>query len=225
MSHTAWPTIADVSVIASAMGVTLNVTAQSQEFQNTILDSVINNIATKTRRQFLVTTESRYYDGNDTGELEIDEFITLNSIEIIGWWGITSGLTISNPIAVNRAQFPNTRIQVYRGSIPALYRVWIDRFVQGRGNILVNAAWGYGTTIPSDLWLGAAYQATGILLNMRQYNEDGYLIKWSEEDVTQVRNRMDPFKFFDSGMTWKGLLTSYRKPSSYFIRKQTRSLQ
>ncbi len=223
MSHTSWPTLTDVSSIASAMNVTLT-TAQGTAIQQSFLDSVINNFTTKTRRTWLTVTEDRFYDGNDTGEIEVNEFITLNSIDIVGWFGITSGLTILSPINVVRPTYPNTRIQVYRGSTPALYRVWLDRFVVGRGNIKINALWGYATTIPDDVWLGVALQAAGLLVNLSLFKTSGFLIKWSEEEVTEVRNYQDPFKFMGNGMSYKGLIELYKAPSAYRFRKMGRAM-
>lgn len=224
MSHTDWPALSDISAIALGMGVSLPTSVLGTAIQQSVLDSVIENITRKTHRTWVVTSAERYYDGNNTGQIEVDEFVSLTSVELIGWFGISTGLSLSNVIAIERPTFPNTKIQIYRGSLPALYRVWVDRFPSGRSNIKTVASWGYATTIPADLWLGVAYQAAGILINWKLFKTDGFLIKWTEADVTQVQNYMDPFKYFASGMTYKGLIKMYKKPAQYFQAKQQRVL-
>lgn len=223
MSHTAWPTITDVADLAASMNVTFG-TAISTAVQQGAIDSVVENVGRRTHRTFIPVTEQRYYDGNDTGELEIDDFVTLYTVQLVGWYGVVSGITMDNLAQVDRATFPTNRLQIYRGSLPSFYRYWIDRFPRGRGNVAVSATWAYANTIPDDLWWGVAYQAAGILINRRNYTTAGYLVKWTEDETTEVRNYMDPFKFFKSGTTYEGLLKQYRKPSGYFIRKQQRQL-
>lgn len=226
MSHTTWPTITDVSALVSAMGGT--VTAGTA-IQDSILDAVIQTVNLRTHRTWIPTTTTRYYNGNDQGEIEIDEFITISTIELIGWFGVTTGLELSNfaPIE-NRPGYPNTRLQIYRGSIPAFYRHWVDRFPSGRQNLKITGIFGYATTIPDDLWWGVAAQAAGIHLNMLQYGAQGtagFLIKWAEADVTEVRNALDPFKFV--GIPYgslKALIKVYKKPDSYLFRKRQRVL-
>lgn len=226
--HTAWPQLTDVTSVVTAMGGSISV---GTSIQQTILDGVISTVHRKTHRTFIPETEVRYFNGNDSGEIEIDEFITISTIELIGWFGITTGLELANfaPIE-NRPGFPNTRIQIYRGSVPAWYRHWVDRFPSGRQNLKISATWGYDTTIPDDLWYGVLAQTTGALINIDQAKNTevskGFLIKWSEADVTEVRNQMDPFKFLSvgAGGGFRELLRTYKRPDSYYFRKRTRVL-
>lgn len=221
---TAWPTTTDLATIASAMGVTFGASIGSA-FQTQVLGAVTDSIKSRTRRLFEVESGgTRYYDGTGTGQMEIDEFTTISTLEIVGWYGLTSGLILQEIHEVQRYGFPKTMIQIFKGSLPALGRNWVDRFPVGRSNIKIIANWGYDTTIPQDLWYAAAYQATALLLNMKQYDEDGYLIKMAEADVTEVRNRMDPFKFFNSSDTFSKIVRRYAKPSGYYLRKQNRQI-
>jgi hypothetical protein len=223
MSHTAWPVLTDISNVAMAMGVTFPLTLV-EDVQQNVLDSVVDNFTNKTHRTWIATDDTRYYDGNDTGEIEVDEYITLSTLQVVGWFGITTGAVLENMVPITRPGFPQTRIQIYRGSLPGLYRVWIDRFPVGRSNIAITAKWGWATTIPADVWMAVNYKAAGILVNIDNYEKEGFLIKWQEAGVTEVRNYMDPFKFFHSGMTYENIIDQYKKPAGYFIRKQARRL-
>ena len=223
MSRTAWPVLSDVTAIAVGMGVTIG-SAPSTVVQQQVLDSVIEWMEVRTRRDFITATENRYFDGNGTGSIEVDEFITVNSVAIVGWFGNTNGLALTSPVASVRSNYPNTRIRIYRGSVPAWYQYWVDRFPEGRENIEVNALWGYNTTIPAPVWQAVAYQAAALIINYKLFKSDGYLIKWQEEDVTEVRNYMDPFKYFDSGMTFKAIVKEYKRPSGVRLRRQTKPL-
>lgn len=223
-THTAWPVLTDISLVAGSMGITLGTATMSTAFQQYQLDAVIEAINQGTRRTWITATEDRYFDGSGSGQLEIDEYVTISTVQLVGWFGVTAGLALQNVVEVSKNQFPKTRIQIFRGSIPAFYNVWVDRFPVGRSNILINALWGYANTIPNDLWWGAAYQAAAVLINLSLFKTDGFLIKWQEADVTEVRNYMDPFKFFKSGKTFESLIKFYKKPSSFFFDKQTRRL-
>lgn len=221
---TDWPALSDVTSIASAMGVTITTAVIPSAVQQQILSSVIETVNTKTRRDFVITTATRTFDGNGTGLLEVDEYVTISSVAFVNYFGTSAGITIDGVKEVHENKYPKTKLQIFQSSMPGLYRTWIDKFPEGRSNVEIVAAWGYGSTIPADLWLGVAYQAAAIMINWRMFNTAGYLIKWQEADVTEVRNYMDPFTFFKSGTTFKGLIRSYKKPASQYFRKQARPI-
>lgn len=224
MPYTAWPTVTDSVNIAEAMNQTIGATV-STELQTVVRDAVVERVKRFTQRTWIPETETRSFDGNGTGILEVDDYITLNSIVIVGWFGQTTGLTLENFNAVEKNTFPNNRIQIYRGSIPNYVGQWANAFPIGRSNIEINAVWGYDTTIPPDLWLAVAYQQTGILLNWKQFESAGYLVKWQEADVTEVRMRLDPFEFFKhSGLDFDKVLKRYKRPSGIQLRKQAKRL-
>lgn len=222
MSHTDWPTITDANTIASAMGVTFG-TAQTAAF-TMISESLIQTIKTRTHRTFITITEDRTYDGSDTGRLEVDDYISINTIQLLGFFGNTPGLSLDNFNPVDKKTFPKSVIQVYQGSVPAFMHMWIDRFPAGRSNIKINALWGYDTTIPSDLWLGVNLQLTGMLLNGMMFNTEGWLVKIAEANATEVRQFIDPFKFFGGVKSFNNLIEFYKRPGSYYLRKQLRPL-
>jgi hypothetical protein len=221
MSHTAYPVLSDITAIAVGMNVSLG-TAMSTAVQQNILDSVISNFERSTRRTFLLTDATRYYNGSDTGEIIIDEYRTISTVEIVGYLG--GSISLASPIEFEQNGYPKTRLQIARGSAIGVYPLLLDRFPAGRSNIKVVARWGYADTIPDDIWWGIAYQAAGVIINARKFDTDGYLIKWQEADVTQVRNYQDPFKYYNSGTTYKSLIQLYKKPTSSRIIKQRRQL-
>lgn len=217
------PTVTDISAVATAMGVTIG-THISNVVQQNVLDAVITNFKNRTHRTFVPVSETRYFDGNNSGMIEVDDFVTLSTVELVGWYGITNALTLSNYAAVERSGYPINRIQIYKGSIPSLPSMWIDRFPAGRSNVKITALWGFASTVPDDVWQAIVYQASGIVINMSLFKTQGYLIKWQEADVSEVRNYMDPFKFFSSVMDYKGTIKLYKRPSGLIFRKQAKPL-
>lgn len=223
MSHTAWPTHTDISQVASAMGITLG-TAFSSAYITTKIDAIVENFSNRTHRNFIPVQETRYFNGNGRGELEIDDIVTLTSVDIVGWFNITPGLNLDNVHLVERPGYPKNRIQVYQGSVPGLYHMWVDRFPIGRDNIKVVATWGFSSTIPHDVWDAIRLQAAGQIINESNYKSAGFLIKWQEADVTEVRNYMDPFKYFHLPYTYNGIIKLYKKPSGTVFRRQEKQL-
>jgi len=219
---TVWPVAQDIKDIATAMGSALP-SRITDTVINQCIDGAVRNIIQHTKRTWIPVNEKRYFDGSGTGEMEVDDFISLTTVNIIG---IQSTVTapLDNVSPVVRANFPNTRIQIYKGSIPFYNNQWITIFPIGRSNIEIDARWGYAESIPDDLWLCAAYQAVAMGLNFSTYNADGFLIKWTEADVAEVRNRYDPFKHLGGmpGMSYRDIIKLYKRPSSYLIRKQQR---
>jgi hypothetical protein len=223
--YTAWPTIGDVSSIMRAMNQTLNASIDNHLQTNTIR-AVIETVKRRTLRDFVVTTETRYYDGNGTGRMEIDEHITISTIAISGWYGNSIGLELPTVYSVVRPGVPKTKLQIFRGSLPAMGNHYINIFPSGRSNIEVTGDFGYDTTIPMDLWLGVAYQAAGIFMNWDRYRSAGFLIKIQEADVAEVRQQMNPFDLMktDGVLSFESVIQRYKKPSGFSLRKQQRKM-
>ncbi len=151
---TAWPTTGDVATKLAALGITLRAGATSG-YQSQVLNAVIDEVGRETRREFLKTAgQARAFDGSGTPEIEVDEFVSgsITLVRILGAIGSTQSLTLSNVEQVTDTLLPCTRIKLYRGTVPWITQVLVDRFPQGRENIEVTADWGYGATIPYDIW-------------------------------------------------------------------------
>lgn len=169
--YTTWPTTAMVRDVLARAAIVVPDEYDDTQFQ-AVIDEVTAEVARETLRDFLKTTSDRYFDGSGTGLLEVDEFVTLNSVQVIGYVG-TSGLTLPSVIAYQSKNRPNYRIQIARGSLPTMGRVWLDSFPEGRSNILVNADWGYGAMIPADLWQAVAKKCALTAANEILFSTDG----------------------------------------------------
>src|SRR5579862_81866 len=84
--YTAWPTSDDVLARLQASGVTLRATDPAGRI-NQILAAVTQEVAHETRRQFIADEDqsTRTFDGNGTAEMEIDEFVALGAVTVIGY--------------------------------------------------------------------------------------------------------------------------------------------
>lgn len=225
VDYTDWPKAKDVKDKLSAVGATLP-NDLTEEYLQRQIDAVIEDIEKTCRRQFKASPEAeeRAFDGSGTGELEIDEYISIESIRILGWFGTVTGFALSRWYEPQRNKFPKSRIQIYQGSLPALMRVWIDRFPEGRSNIVVKAVWGYGPKIPADLWEAVASEAAHRIVSELVFSTSGWLTEWQEADVAERRELIEPKKLLTWHKQYLRALRRYRKPDAVYLRKTSKKL-
>lgn len=230
MSYTAWPTHTDVSVKLASIGVTLP-TAYNSAAVTLQLDSAIETVNRVTKRTWIAETADRYYSGNNTGRLEIDEYLTVNTVYLVSYLGLPSPtIEIDGINEVEEVGTPKTLIEIFSGSLPGYTRHYINRFVTGRSNIKVNAVWGYAETIPYDLWYAVLVRAGAKILKENAFNgiDAGYLIKWQEAGIQEVSQFQDPEKFLGanggSSGSWSAILKRYKKPSNFTFRRMTKEI-
>lgn len=196
--YTAWPTLADVASKLSALGVTLRATADN-DYRQSVIDGVRDEVTRRTRRTWAPTTATRYFDGSGTGAQELDEFISLTNVSLL--YGTNSTLIdlTAAVVVLTDEQLPNTRIALSRSPLPGWVGAWWDRFPQGRSNIGVTASWGYGATIPVDLWTAARDEAAIRLAEEALFVPGqnaagvttGRLAKWKNDQVSQEYEPVD----------------------------------
>ena len=182
VDYTAYPTTSDVADLASATGVDISRAVGSVQ---QIIDAVVREVERDTLRQFVASEEVRYFNGSGTGQLDIDEFVSLNSVNVIAYLGVT-GLVMPSVVPVESHGRPNFRLQIARGSLPNVGLIWIDRFPNGRGNIAVDAVFGYGSSIPQDLWESIAEESAGRLISLALFDPAGRVdqVKQGSADVS-----------------------------------------
>lgn len=166
--YTAWPSLADVEERLESAGVVLRDAASDRRIQQEI-DAVTDEVAKRTRRQFVADTvdTTRTYDGSGTSELEVDEMVSLTSATVIGLPG-DPGYDLSNVVLVQEQTRPHTRITASQGSLPAmtssvLMFPYLRIFPTGRQNIQIVGKFGYGATVPVDLWSAVLGEITARL--------------------------------------------------------------
>lgn len=158
--YTDWPIEADAQLLLTSCAVTTRLT--SDEFTerfNRLRAQVVGRILRRTHRQFVASDESRYYDGTGAAEQEVDEMVSLTSVQVIGLQS-DPGYTLDNVLLVSEQAIAKTRIIVAQGSLPAyatnaVFLPYRTIFPVGRQNLLVTGTFGFAASIPEDLWEGA----------------------------------------------------------------------
>lgn len=215
---TKWPTFADVQARLLHTGVTL-----PNDFDSSTVQQIINSVGEATEKEclrtFVPVTETRYFDGTGRSELEIDEYITITAVNIIGYFGNVAGLSLTNWREPQRNKMPKNRIYVFQGSTPGLSRIWLANFPMGNDNISISATWGYGSTIPADLWEAVLGAVCSTVLAESMYNGGkGFTNMWKEADVMEQLSLLDPQKFLPYTSRYKDAISRYRKPAARRIR-------
>jgi hypothetical protein len=209
IDYTAYPVVSDLTAKLLAANITLSANASTDQKQLAI-DSAKNLIEYKCGRQFLPGSpgEVRYFSGNGTGQLDIDDYITLTAIEFLQV-PATSTVAITDWVEVTRVPYPKTQIKILRGPANMPYGWW-TAFPQGRENIKITGTWGYGANIPAGVWdavlcMAAAemadqarLSAQGMLTGVKDLDQD---FTWSDKMIGQVAGWRD--KFDDAVRTYK----------------------
>lgn len=221
-TYTDWPTATEIKAVVSAHNTTVGA-AITDDIINRFRDAAVSELEKVTHIQFKKSTgQTRYYDGSGTGELEIDHYVTLTSVKILGYWGVGSSLTISSAVEVERNLFPKTRIYIYRTTLISNTTVLIDKFPMGRNNIEVVADFGYGATIPPDVFEAVCDRTAAKVLSAYIYNPIGMLTNWKEADVAEAYEIpvVSTYTMLNEG--WRHVLKSYRYPTSKVVRRFAR---
>lgn len=183
-SYLAWPTVADVQPLLDACSITLRVTGAAAAIRiQRALTAVTDEVGRETRRQFVAdaTDTVRVYDGSGGPRQKVDEMVSLTAVTIIGLQS-DPGYTLGDTILEQRQGEPKTWIITARGSLPAyateaLYLPWRQIFPEGRQNVQVTGKFGYGATVPVDLWEAVAGEAAFRLASEVSYRPIGRVSK------------------------------------------------
>ena len=213
-NYTAWPVKADIDERLVSAGLTAR-SGTADAYYTQLVDAVVASLTKKTHRQFLKGSdgEVRYYDGNGTGELEIDEFVSFSAVQILGYVGPNLLLTLSNVASASTETFPKNRLIIFQSSLPQLNIQYINFFPRGRRNIKVTGQFGYGPYIPDDVWMAVCGKVASIMAAERvQGGALGRTKKWIEGDASEERDLLLPGEAVGWERDYKDVINTYRKP-------------
>lgn len=224
---TAWPIWDDVEPRLLALGVDVSERkiGSPGTFYGQIINAVVQEVTQKTKRQFVAGSpgEVRYYDGSGTGIQEVDEYITITSVQAATLNGIA---TISFSQVVNDTQnlYPKTRIAVFRGSAPSIGHIYLDHFPAGRQNMVITGTFGYGATIPADLWAAVADEAAARVARMALFQGTGRMKSFTDGDMGETYELSLPGDSLGWHQQFKEAITRYKKPATKHLNTAKRMI-
>lgn len=150
----------------------------------------------------------------------LDEFVTLNTVTLFLMPTVGSGtVTLDYCKVVSRAGYPNDRIQIVQGP-PNQPIAWYARFPEGHSNVRVNAVWGYGSTIPADVWLAVQRESAAAVLAANTLSPLGQLVDWQDDDVREKYSGDLPGDAAGWCEYFNEVCESYRRPLTSRRRRQ-----
>ena len=183
LDYTIWPTVTDVTATLSAANITLGA-GVSADMKTRALNAAISKITQKTGREFLATASvTRNYDGNGTGEIIIDDYVSISDVSFYAL-PMQPAVAIANFYQVTNAPYAKNRIQIYQG--PANSPIgYFGRFPQGRSNIAVTGIFGWAS-IPAEIWEAVCQEAAGRLADQARMTAQGIFtgVKDLDQDFT-----------------------------------------
>jgi len=190
-SYADWCVEADAQLLLNSCGLTTRLSSGDFTTRFGRLRSrVIAQISVSTHRQFVADTvdTSRYYDGTGAAEQEVDEMVSLTSVQVIGLQS-DPGYTLDNATLCTEQAIGRTRIVVAQGSLPAYastaaFLPYRTIFPVGRQNLIVTGKFGFAATIPADLWEAACGEICYLIGQEATFAPTG-LAEWREGDVME----------------------------------------
>lgn len=223
IDYTVWPTVAQVQAKAKGLGLEI-AEDMDMDYVQQVVDSVVAEIEQECRRNFVGVVETRYFDGSGRGEQEVDEYIDITAVEILGYFGSVAGMSLTDWWEPETKKHPKTRIQIYQGSQPTMTRIYVGSFPFGRSNIKVTGTWGYAPTIPANIWGAVLDYAACVLAAESMYSQSGggFKAMWKEADVMEQVLLLDPRKFLPHMQRIRRAIKQYRKPTGKYLRRALR---
>lgn len=218
IDYTVWPTPTQVFNLLTSSGIVPTLTV-GDDLAQLRIDAAVKTLSQKTGRRFLPVTESKNFDGSGSGLLTVDEFI-YGSITSITLYTLPAYSTINviGYCEVIRDEFPCTQIQILQGPANVLYG-WFSNWPQGRSNIEIAATWGYGTTIPEDVWEAVLYKAAADIFDADKANVRGVHNSIKDDDVTINYGSALPSIITNWRAEWTRVLIDYKRPLRNFLRR------
>lgn len=122
------------------------------------VDLYINNY---TNKSFADSgSEIRYFDGNGTREIDIDDFVSLISVEVLGTTTDDVEYTLTEGKANDYLIYPYNTNPKYRLILTRTARV--QRWATGERRIKITGNWGQ-SAVPKDIELAATMLLAGIV--------------------------------------------------------------
>lgn len=216
IDYTAWPTPTEVYSLLTSAGIAPTL-ASGSDLAQLRIDAAVQELTKRTHRQFLPGEEGevRYFDGTGTGAMEVDEYIDVTAIR---FYTLPQYATINwvDYVQVERATFPKTRIQILQGP-PNVPYGWWTTFPEGRSNIAITATWGYGETIPPDVWQAVLYKAAANVYDADRLNERGVYDSVKNDDVTLGMRKERPSEVSGWAQEFERVCKTYKRPLRRFL--------
>lgn len=126
----------------------------------TAVQNYINNYTGK-KDGFESAAETRYFDGNDKREIDVDDFTSLTSVQIIEANGDDVEYTLSEGQDNDYIIYPYNDTPQYRLILTANSQV--GAWYGGKKRIKITGVWGHSTSVPKDIELAATMLVSGII--------------------------------------------------------------
>lgn len=221
IDYTKWPTAYDVTDRLNSAGLTLR--DQAGRRIPAAIDEVTAEVSRRTLRNFVADTvdETRTYDGTGTAEIEVDEIISLTAVQVTGLQ-LFPTYTLAGATIVHEQNKPQTRLVVAQGSVPAfttqgVFAPYPLIFPAGRQNIQVTGKFGYGATVPMDLWHGVCGEIAHRLGSEAIFNPAGRLKEFKQGDVEEgyALTLMDAASWHE---IYEAAIGRYKRPAGRRLR-------
>ena len=126
------------------------------------ISAVVIYIDNFTGKSFEETAdEIRYFDGNGKSEIQIDDFISITSVEILQLNSTDVDYTLTEGQASDYITYPYNDIPKYRLQMTTSSQ--IGTFLKGEKRIKITATWGHSSTVPKDIELAATMLVSSII--------------------------------------------------------------
>ena len=228
-TYTAWPTLANLKALL--LGAHVDTTdpsfTLSDEYLQGILDARAEQTRIETSRQFVAGSagEIRYFDGSGTGLQLVDEYVDITSVDVFYAPGAVF-MSLANYYEVDQKPWGKEKIQVMQG-LPNTPLAWIQRFSEGRGNVKVTGTWGYGATIPPNVFLAVLQASAADAVQANSLTPQGQTKKYIDGDASEEWSGGSlgvSAGWLGKGSLWEQMKKDYKRPLRSHINKSRAKL-
>lgn len=124
-------------------------------------ESVDKYIDNYTGKSFSEISESRYFDGSGSRELDVDDFVSISEVLILNYEDDDTMYALSEGKGNDYVTFPYNETPKYRLILTPAST--IGGWLKGDRRIKITATWGHQSSIPSDIVLAATMLLAGII--------------------------------------------------------------
>lgn len=186
--YTDWPTLTDLKDLLTGAHVDptdADFTLSDDALQG-FLDARAELLKRETSRQFVSGSpgEVRDFDGSGNGLMYVDEYVDVTAVEFFYVPG-SAFVSATNYVEVDQQPWGKEKIQILQGQ-PNISYGFFQKFPEGRSNIRVTATWGYGATIPADVFMAVLQAAGADALQANTMSPQGQVKSWTDGDATEA---------------------------------------
>lgn len=218
-TYTAWPTAANVFDVLTASNIDPTVDVGS-DLVSAWIAAAAQEMVKRASRQFVAGSagEIRYFDGSGDGMQTVDEFVDVTAVEFLMYPQV-AGVQVTYWYEKLTNGYPNTVLQIVQGPSNTNYG-YITMFPKGRSNIKVTGTWGYGSSIPVDVWTAVQEYAAAKIAASNSLSAQGKLAKWVDGDVSEDYGGDMPGEVAGWIKNFRETARRYRRPYRELRRRQ-----